>query len=93
MPFLDNQGSLQEPVRASVVAEGAASAERERKRSLVEGEILVRDAFDGAVERHIEVGDGLQMMVISRMGWKQGSINLSRGLDTEARRMLAVGKR
>jgi 20S proteasome subunit beta 6 len=31
-------------------------------------EELVRDAFTSAVERHIEVGDGLQMMVITAEG-------------------------
>ncbi|KAK0273074.1 Proteasome subunit beta type-6 [Friedmanniomyces endolithicus] len=31
-------------------------------------EELVRDAFTSAVERHIEVGDGLQMMVITKDG-------------------------
>jgi 20S proteasome subunit beta 6 len=29
---------------------------------------LVRDAFTSAVERHIEVGDGLQMMIITKEG-------------------------
>ncbi|CCF39344.1 hypothetical protein CH063_10204 [Colletotrichum higginsianum] len=33
-----------------------------------EAEILVKDAFDGAVERHIEVGDHLQMMIITKNG-------------------------
>jgi 20S proteasome subunit beta 6 len=28
----------------------------------------VRDAFTSAVERHIEVGDGLQMMIITKDG-------------------------
>lgn len=31
-------------------------------------EDLVRDAFTSAVERHIEVGDGLQMMIITKEG-------------------------
>ena len=31
-------------------------------------EDLVRDAFTSAVERHIEVGDGLQMMIITKDG-------------------------
>ena len=31
-------------------------------------EELVRDAFTSAVERHIEVGDGLQMMIITKDG-------------------------
>ena len=33
-----------------------------------EVEQLVRDAFTSAVERHIEVGDGLQLMVITKDG-------------------------
>jgi 20S proteasome subunit beta 6 len=31
-------------------------------------ETLVKDAFDGAVERHIEVGDTLQMLIITKEG-------------------------
>ncbi|CAI4217104.1 unnamed protein product [Parascedosporium putredinis] len=45
--------------------EGHALQERERvplSRAKVEN--LVKDAFDGAVERHIEVGDALQMMAL-----------------------------
>lgn len=33
-----------------------------------DAEELVMDAFSGAVERHIEVGDGLQMMVVDKDG-------------------------
>jgi 20S proteasome subunit beta 6 len=33
-----------------------------------ETEELVRDAFTSAVERHIEVGDGLQMLVVTKDG-------------------------
>ncbi|KAJ4394418.1 Proteasome subunit beta type-6 [Gnomoniopsis smithogilvyi] len=49
--------------------EGHALQEREKKPlARRDVEILVKDAFDGAVERHIEVGDGLQMMVITQNG-------------------------
>ncbi|KKA26032.1 hypothetical protein TD95_000323 [Thielaviopsis punctulata] len=68
MPFLDNQVNFKNQyVPGSGV--GHNLQERERKplpRDMVER--LVKDAFDGAVERHIEVGDGLQMMVITKDG-------------------------
>ena len=68
MPFLDNQVNFKNPFIPGS-GEGHALKERERRplpRSEVEK--LVKDAFDGAVERHIEVGDGLQMMVVTKDG-------------------------
>ena len=68
MPFLDNQVNFKNQYVPGS-GEGHALAERERKPlSRQEVEILVKDAFDGAVERHIEVGDGLQMMIITKEG-------------------------
>ena len=68
MPFLDNQVNLKNQY-------DPASAQGLEKKSLVpeplprkEVEELVRDAFTSAVERHIEVGDGLQMMIITKEG-------------------------
>jgi len=62
MPFLDNQVNLKNQYEAG----GAQGLE---KKPLVPQplpqetvEEIVRDAFTSAVERHIEVGDGLQMM-------------------------------
>jgi 20S proteasome subunit beta 6 len=68
MPFLDNQVNLKNQYIPGS-GEGHLLARRIPEplpRSTVEQ--LVRDAFTSAVERHIEVGDGLQMMVITKDG-------------------------
>ena len=68
MPFLDNQVNFKNQY---VPGSGEGHALQERPRaplSRQQVEILVKDAFDGAVERHIEVGDGLQMMVVTAQG-------------------------
>ena len=67
-PFLDNQVNFKNQY---VPGSGEGHQLQERvpealSRQEVEG--LVRDAFTSAVERHIEVGDGLQMMVITKDG-------------------------
>jgi 20S proteasome subunit beta 6 len=68
MPFLDNQVNLKnqyEPGSGQghdLQAKVAVPLPREHV------EQLVRDAFTGAVERHIEVGDGLQMLVVTADG-------------------------
>jgi 20S proteasome subunit beta 6 len=68
MPFLDNQVNFKNQYIPNS-GEGHALQERERRPlARNEVEVLVKDAFDGAVERHIEVGDGLQMMIITRDG-------------------------
>jgi 20S proteasome subunit beta 6 len=68
MPFLDNQvnfknmyvpGSGEGHDLKPVVATPLP------KKDVIE---LVRDAFTSAVERHIEVGDGLQMMIVTKEG-------------------------
>ncbi|EMD91149.1 hypothetical protein COCC4DRAFT_135861 [Bipolaris maydis ATCC 48331] len=68
MPFLDNQvnfKNMYEP--GSGVGHELKSKQAEPlPRDHVED--LVRDAFTSAVERHIEVGDGLQMMIITKDG-------------------------
>ncbi|PFH56389.1 hypothetical protein XA68_16588 [Ophiocordyceps unilateralis] len=68
MPFLDNQVNFKNQyVPGSGV--GHELKERERHplpRSRVE--TIVKDAFDGAAERHIEVGDHLQMLIVSKEG-------------------------
>ncbi|BCR97660.1 proteasome core particle subunit beta 6 [Aspergillus luchuensis] len=68
MPFLDNQVNFKNQY---IPGSGEGHALEPKKaeplpRDTVEQ--LVRDAFTSAVERHIEVGDGLQMMVITRSG-------------------------
>lgn len=68
MPFLDNQVNYKNQY---VPGSGEGHALQQRQvedldRETVQG--LVRDAFTSAVERHIEVGDGLQMMIITKEG-------------------------
>lgn len=68
MPFLDNQVNFKNQYEPGT-GEGHALEQRvavplPRK----DVEELVRDAFTSAVERHIEVGDGLQMMIVTKDG-------------------------
>ncbi|CCU76307.1 proteasome component C5 [Blumeria hordei DH14] len=68
MPFLDNQVNFKNQY---IPGSGQGHALQQRQpiplpRSEVED--LIKDAFDSAVERHIEVGDGLQMMIITKDG-------------------------
>jgi 20S proteasome subunit beta 6 len=68
MPFLDNQVNFKNQY---VPGSGEGHALQERPRVPLkrkETEELVRDAFTSAVERHIEVGDGLQMLVVTKDG-------------------------
>lgn len=68
MPFLDNQVNFKNQYVPGS-GEGHDLKAREAEplpRATVEQ--LVRDAFTSAVERHIEVGDGLQVMVITKDG-------------------------
>ena len=68
MPFLDNQVNFKNQYEPG---SGVGHELRERERVPLErGEVedLVKDAFDSAVERHIEVGDGLLMMVVTKDG-------------------------
>src|ERR1700744_4578902 len=68
MPVLDNQvNSKNQYVPGSGVGHDLQAVVAEPlPREHVED--LVRDAFTSAVERHIEVGDGLQMMIITKDG-------------------------
>ncbi len=68
MPFLDNQVNFKNQY---VPGSGTGHNLEPRKQIALprsEVEDLVKDAFDSAVERHIEVGDGLQMMIITKDG-------------------------
>ena len=68
MPFLDNQVNFKNQYIPGS-GEGHALQEREKiPLPRKEVEDLVKDAFDSVVERHIEVGDGLQMLVITKDG-------------------------
>lgn len=68
MPFLDNQVNFKNqyvPGSGSGLDLKPVEAKPLPQETVEE---LVRDAFTSAVERHIEVGDGLQMMVITKDG-------------------------
>ena len=68
MPFLDNQVNFKNQY---VPGSGVGHDLQERPRVALARPVveeLVKDAFDGAVERHIEVGDFLQMMVVTSQG-------------------------
>jgi len=68
MPFLDNQVNFKNQYEP-----GTGTGHELKQREVLplprkDVEELVRDAFSSAVERHIEVGDGLQMMIITKEG-------------------------
>jgi 20S proteasome subunit beta 6 len=68
MPFLDNQVNYKNQY---IPASGKGHELQERGREQLPLEVvkgLVQDAFTSATERHIEVGDSLQMMVITKEG-------------------------
>ncbi|KAF2200134.1 N-terminal nucleophile aminohydrolase [Delitschia confertaspora ATCC 74209] len=68
MPFLDNQVNFKNQY---VPDSGSGHELQEKPRTpLDQNHVLelVRDAFTSAVERHIEVGDGLQVMIIKKEG-------------------------
>lgn len=78
MPFLDNQVNFKNQY---VPGSGTGHDLQERERLPLprnEVEILVKDAFDSAVERHIEVGDALQMMVITKDGIEERVLPLKK---------------
>jgi 20S proteasome subunit beta 6 len=71
MPFLDNQVNFKNQYEGGEGVSGAGHDLKQRVATPLPQnhvEDLVRDAFTSAVERHIEVGDGLQMMIITRDG-------------------------
>jgi len=78
MPFLDNQVNFRNQYIPGS-GEGHALVERE-KLPLPMNEVvdLVKDAFDSAVERHIEVGDGLQMLIITKNGIEEKYLPLKK---------------
>ena len=68
MPFLDNQVNLKnqyEPAAPQGLQKPHLQPQPLPREHV---EQLVHDAFTSAVERHIEVGDGLQIMIITRNG-------------------------
>ncbi|MCJ1247437.1 Proteasome subunit beta type-6 [Trapelia coarctata] len=78
MPFLDNQVNFKNQY---IPGSGEGHALQQRQPELLprkEVEQLVRDAFTSAVERHIEVGDGLQILTITKDGIKEQFVPLKR---------------
>ncbi|KAJ5611531.1 hypothetical protein N7528_008636 [Penicillium herquei] len=71
MPFLDNQVNFKNQYIPGSGEGHALEAKKAEPLPQAHVEQLVRDAFTSAVERHIEVGDNLQMMIITREGIKE----------------------
>ncbi|RMD41909.1 hypothetical protein DV735_g3209, partial [Chaetothyriales sp. CBS 134920] len=68
MPFLDNQVNFKNQYQPG---SGDGHDLKPRERELLPKETvvqLIKDAFTSATERHIEVGDGLQMFIITKDG-------------------------
>jgi 20S proteasome subunit beta 6 len=55
-----------------------SQAPRLQPLSLQTAQQLVRDAYTGATERHIEVGDHLQMLVVTREGVSEQLVDLKK---------------
>lgn len=68
MPFLDNQVNFKNQYTPGSGVGHALEQRVPEPLPKKDVEELVRDAFTSAVERHIEVGDGLQMMIITKDG-------------------------
>jgi len=78
MPFLDNQVNYKNQY---VPASGYGHELAQRPVEALSKDIvigLVQDAFTSATERHIEVGDGLQMLIITKDGIEETFAPLKR---------------
>jgi 20S proteasome subunit beta 6 len=78
MPFLDNQVNFKNQY---MPGSGVGHDLQEREKIPLprnEVEDLVKDAFDSAVERHIEVGDGLLMLVATKDGIEEKYLPLKK---------------
>jgi len=78
MPFLDNQVNYK---NQHIPGSGAGHALEQRPIDALSQETVVsiiKDAFTSATERHIEVGDGLQMFIITKEGIKETYTPLKR---------------
>ena len=78
MPFLDNQVNF----KNQHIPESGTGHELKARETVPlprkDVEELVRDAFTSAVERHIEVGDGLQMMIVTKDGIEEKYFDLKK---------------
>ncbi|KAF3481713.1 uncharacterized protein GIQ15_04472 [Arthroderma uncinatum] len=68
MPFLDNQVNFKNQYVPGSGQGNASVARKPEPLSRQGAQELVLDAFTSSVERHIEVGDGLQMMIVTKDG-------------------------
>ena len=68
MPFLDNQVNFKNQYIPGSGEGLHLQSKQPEPLPRVEVEQLVRDAFTSATERHIEVGDGLQVLIITKEG-------------------------
>jgi 20S proteasome subunit beta 6 len=78
MPFLDNQVNFKNQYEPE---SGEGHALKQRVVTDLDRETvvqLVKDAFTSATERHIEVGDGLQMFIITKEGVEETYTPLKR---------------
>ncbi|KAK9475111.1 nucleophile aminohydrolase [Dipodascopsis tothii] len=76
MPFLDNQVNFKnQSVRD---ADGEFHARATTYLELDEVLKLVRDAFSSATERHIHVGDGLEILIVTKDGVRKEYFPLKR---------------
>ncbi|OAQ99283.1 hypothetical protein LLEC1_02293 [Akanthomyces lecanii] len=78
MPFLDNQVNFHNQY---IPGSGTGHNLRERPREPLtrpQVETIIKDAFDGAAERHIEVGDSLQMLIVSKNGIEEVFVPLKK---------------
>lgn len=78
MPFLDNQVNLKNQYIPGSGTGHALEAAVPKPLPRDEVEKLVCDAFTSATERHIEVGDGLQMLIITKEGIEEKYVPLKR---------------
>jgi len=78
MPFLDNQVNYKNQYVPGS-GEGHALSQRSVEDLSLDTVVgIVKDAFTSATERHIEVGDGLQMLIITKEGIKETFTPLKR---------------
>ncbi|KIX00341.1 uncharacterized protein Z518_10480 [Rhinocladiella mackenziei CBS 650.93] len=78
MPFLDNQVNYKNQY---IPASGIGHELQQRPTESLPKDVvigLVKDAFTSATERHIEVGDGLQMLIITKDGIEETYTPLKR---------------
>ncbi|KAL8878248.1 MAG: hypothetical protein Q9198_003900 [Flavoplaca austrocitrina] len=80
MPFLDNQVSFNNQYQPKSEDDGAGEQVARPMEDFSRDEVmmLVKDAFHGVTERHIEVGDELQVVIITKDGVEETFVPLKR---------------